>query len=112
MNRILGASVIATVVCSMCCFGVLPASATVPSCFGKTPNVVGTAGDDTIHLRNGVVDVVYTGGGNDVVEADSVFESPLSDVADFICTGTGVDSVYAGTGNDHINGGDGDDRLS
>jgi Ca2+-binding RTX toxin-like protein len=91
--------------------GAGPASAdTTPTCFGRTVTVMGTAGNDYIEPTHGVVDVIWTGAGDDTI-AGEVEGRYATDGGDFYCTGTGNDTVNSGAGGDHISGGPGDDVI-
>lgn len=90
-----------------------PAEAAVPTCFGKSATIVGTAGPDSIVGTPGP-DVIWAGAGDDSVVGEPYdYDDPASTVgaADLICGFTGNDTIIAGPGNDKVNGGDGHDRL-
>jgi Ca2+-binding RTX toxin-like protein len=83
----------------------------LPSCFGETPTIVGTPGNDHIRGTRGP-DVIQTLGGNDVVHG---FGGD-----DIICGDTGHDKLFGGKGDDTLHkesggalmkGGPGDDRV-
>ena len=80
-------------------------------CAGRTANVVGTAGNDTLVGTEGA-DVIALLGGNDEVVGlggdDLVCGSGGDDT---IRGGAGNDAARGGGGNDALKGGDGDDRL-
>jgi Ca2+-binding RTX toxin-like protein len=82
-----------------------------PTCFGRPPTIVGTAGDDTI-IGTGGDDVIVGGTGNDSVNgllgSDRVCAGTGGDVVN---GGGGDDFVFGGPGADVINGEDGDDFL-
>jgi Ca2+-binding RTX toxin-like protein len=100
----------------------------VPDCFGRTPTIVGTPGDDrlrgtdgrdVIHALGGVDDV--TGGrGNDLICLGDGGSEPseILEVArggsgdDRISGGPGADVGYGGPGADRLSGGPGWDNLS
>jgi len=86
------------------------AQSATPTCFGKTPNLVGTESNDWIALRNGVVDIVWAGGGDDYIFGPAE-GGPPTDVGDWICGGPGNDRVFGSAGPDHVNGGDQDDEI-
>jgi Ca2+-binding RTX toxin-like protein len=107
--------------------GAGPASAdTTPTCFGRTVTVMGTAGNDYIEPTHGVVDVIWTGAGDDTI-AGEVEGRYATDGGDFYGTGwRGADVMYGNGGNDTIeddsidsndtandvfHGGPGDDTL-
>lgn len=87
-----------------------PAQAAAPTCFGQKPNVVGTEGPDTIRLRDGIVDIVYGGRGNDSILGPGE-SGPGADVGDLMCGGPGDDRIFGSVGDDKINGGDGNDDV-
>ena len=65
-----------------------------PTCDGRNPTIVGTAGDDTIVGTRGD-DVILARGGNDRIDGRG-----------------GNDTICGGPGDDLIEGGDGDDVLA
>lgn len=73
------------------------------ACFGATPTITGTAGNDSIFGTSGA-DVILALGGNDTIEGLGG--------NDLICAGDGDDNVAAGTGNDRVSGGAGVDSLT
>jgi Ca2+-binding RTX toxin-like protein len=85
-------------------------AAATPTCFGKEVTVMGTPGDDHIEPTGGVVDVIWTGGGNDTI-AGEVEGDYVTDVGDYYCMGPGNDTVRSGAGGDHIRGGLGADAI-
>jgi Ca2+-binding RTX toxin-like protein len=85
-----------------------PAAAASDDCFGQTPTVVGTAGDDVIEATSGV-DVIAALGGNDTIKAFS--GNAVDAGGDVICGGDGKDVIDGSAGPDSISGGDGDDVI-
>jgi Ca2+-binding RTX toxin-like protein len=86
------------------------AQAAAPTCFGQTVTIMGTAGDDNIYASEAVSDVIYGGGGNDVIIGGEFYESGTA--PDLLCGGPGNDWIKGARGNDKLNGGDGDDRVN
>jgi Ca2+-binding RTX toxin-like protein len=80
----------------------VPAAQAAMTCFGKTPTITGTSGDDIIH-GTPQADVIWAGGGFDYVTG--------GEGADLICGGNKGDSLYGGRGNDKIAGQGGIDQL-
>jgi uncharacterized repeat protein (TIGR01451 family) len=72
------------------------------SCAGKTADIVGTAGNDTL-TGTDKADVIAGLDGNDVIVG--------LDGNDLVCGGTGDDALKVGTGDDTAKGGAGNDRL-
>jgi hemolysin type calcium-binding protein len=111
MRQVLFAFILALACCALS--PALPAGAQQepPSCFGETPTIVGTPGNDHIKGTRGR-DVIQTLGGNDVVRALGG--------SDVICGDTGRDRLYGGRGDDILHkesggaimkGGPGNDRV-
>lgn len=88
----------------------LPAQAAVPTCFGKPATIVGTAGPDTLLGEDTVSEVIYGGGGNDVISGGDFYGS--ADHPDLLCGGPGDDRVQGSAGNDKVSGGSGHDFVS
>ena len=86
------------------------AEAAEPLCFGLTPTLVGTSGDDEFTTVDGQVDIIYGGEGSDVLRSEGE-DGTGNDPGDFLCGGPGNDYIGGGDGPDHINGGDGDDDV-
>jgi Tol biopolymer transport system component len=86
--------------------------ASLPTCGGRAPTAVGTAGPDTfvggpgvdVYLGFGGADTIGTGGRGDYVCAGRG--------RDLVRGEAGPDQLFAGTDNDRLNGGDGNDRLA
>jgi Ca2+-binding RTX toxin-like protein len=74
----------------------------VQNCYGKTPTIAGTVGNDTIYGTAGA-DVIVGGLGNDTIYGLGG--------NDTICGNTGNDTVNGGAGNDYLFGGAGDDVV-
>lgn len=72
-------------------------------CFGLTPTITGTAGDDIINGTSGN-DVIMGLGGNDTIDGLAG--------KDKICAGDGDDTVNGGDGEDSIDGGNGNDTIN
>jgi Ca2+-binding RTX toxin-like protein len=70
-----------------------------PRCHGRTPTIVGTTGNDSLHGTN-KRDVIWAGPGNDFVH------SGLGN--DLVCGEGGTDVLHGGRGNDEVDGGAGD----
>lgn len=106
------ASVLATcVVAAPLALWSAPVSAAVPTCFGQPATIVGTAGDDRLGSDPRVADVIWAGGGNDLIQGGWREDFRPEWPADLMCGGRGNDQVYAGPGDDRISGGDGDDHV-
>lgn len=96
----------------------LPATAqTVPTCFGMEVTILGTEGKDQLFGGSGH-DVISALGEHDYVRGFEGWYDP--DLKDWICGGTGSDSLHGDSGNDwvdgergydYIVGDDGQDRL-
>lgn len=71
-----------------------PSAQAVATCFGQTPTIVGTEGDDTLNGTAGD-DVIVGLGGNDVIRG--------LEGNDTICAGAGDDDV-AGDDRDSFSG--------
>jgi len=71
-------------------------------CFGQSPTIAGTEGDDNINGGNGA-DVIVGLGGNDTINGGNG--------DDIICGGDGDDILNGGNGDDTIDGGPGTDTL-
>lgn len=91
--------------------GTVAAQSDQPACFGETPTILGTPGNDHLRGTSGP-DVIQALGGNDVVHGGGG--------DDLICGDTGHDKLFGGKGNDTLHkesggglfvGGPGDDRL-
>jgi Ca2+-binding RTX toxin-like protein len=79
-----------------------PAPDEGPRCHGRTPEIVGTEGDDVLHGTPSR-DVIWGGGGDDEI---------LGSLGnDLLCGGPGDDLIHGGRGNDVIDGGAGTDRV-
>jgi len=90
-------------------------------CFGQTPTIVGTAGDDVITGTPGN-DVILAGKGNDTItsvggddvvcgnQGDDVIKSRIGGDL-FVNGGSGSDTVIGGRGDDTVIGGQGDDLV-
>ena len=93
-------------------FALPAADAAVPTCFGKTPNVVLTAGNDTWQAPdNTKTYVVYGGGGNDTIRGVDAYDYSTAPGIT-ICGGLGNDYISGGVTNDKIDGGGGADHIS
>lgn len=90
------------------------------TCLGRTPTVLGTAGNDRIRGTQGA-DVIVGLAGNDYIDGlggdDVICGGSGNDIihgrdgADQIYGGADADAVWGENGNDHIEGGLGDDFL-
>ena len=80
----------------------------VPTCWGRTPTIVGTPGNDTIRGSTPRSDVIHGLGGNDIIILSPDYEE---DAGDWVCGGTGVDYLKGSLGPDHLRGGDGRDYV-
>jgi Ca2+-binding RTX toxin-like protein len=76
------------------------ASASHELCFGYSPDVWGTEGDDELY-GTPENDIILALGGNDTVRG--------LEGNDFVCGGDGDDLVYGGAGTDYVDGGPGYD---
>lgn len=99
------------------------------SCFGLTPTIVGTPGNDTLRGTNNrdVImglggddrilggngdDVICGGSGNDVIEGGNGNDQvDAGSGADQVTGANGDDALVGGTGNDVMSGGNGNDVL-
>jgi uncharacterized repeat protein (TIGR01451 family) len=72
------------------------------SCGGRTADVVGTAGDDTLTGTDKADVIAGLGGADKIVGLDG---------NDLVCGGTGDDRLKLGAGNDSAKGGGDNDRL-
>jgi hypothetical protein len=72
-------------------------------CYGVTPTIVGTSGNDALHGTPGP-DVIAGRGGS-----DRVYGNRGNDV---LCGGAGKDTLKGGKGNDELDGGAGNDTLN
>jgi hypothetical protein len=92
----------------------------VAPCDGRTPTILGTAGDDTLVGTAGD-DVIVGLRGNDTISGrggnDVVCGGPGNDTItasagnDLVLGGDGVDTIDGGVGSDGINGGPGADQI-
>lgn len=85
------------------------AQAAVPTCFGQTVTVMGTPGDDTLIGSGDVAEVIYGGGGNDLIVGGEFYEG--GSAPDFLCGGPGDDRVLGSPGADRLSGGEGNDYV-
>jgi Ca2+-binding RTX toxin-like protein len=76
------------------------ARATHELCFGYSPNMWGTDGNDDLNGTPGN-DIIHAQGGNDIVRG--------LEGNDLVCGGDGDDMVYGNAGTDYVDGGPGDD---
>lgn len=76
-------------------------------CFGRRATYVGSPVDDRVQLTE-AIDVVVTGGGNDLVSGDG----DSGGGPDYVCLGPGDDSYQGTDDDDHVDAGSGDDRIS
>jgi len=74
-----------------------------PRCFGESPTIVGTHGDDMMSGTDGP-DVIMGLGGDDSIDG--------LEGDDLICGGPGDDTIEGGAGNDSIDGSSGNDVLT
>jgi uncharacterized delta-60 repeat protein len=91
------------------------------ACDGRTPTIMGTAGNDRIFGTSGP-DVILGGGGNDWIAGlggdDAICGNDGADTIsggggnDTLIGGAGNDALNGDSGNDVLNGGEGNDRLS
>ena len=72
-------------------------------CYGVTPTIVGTSGNDVLHGTPGG-DVIAGGDGRDFLKANRG--------NDVLCGGAGNDTLRGGKGNDELDGQSGNDTLS
>jgi Ca2+-binding RTX toxin-like protein len=91
--------------------GAVPAGADTPRCFGRVPTIVGTPGDDVLVGAADTADVIFGGGGDDLILAEDFSEVPLDQPGDYLCGGRGDDVIRGSTGNDHLHGGPGSDNV-
>lgn len=87
----------------------VPAEAVLPTCFGATVTIMGTAGNDTLIGSEDVRDVIYGGGGDDHIVGGEFYADGKE--PDLLCGGPGNDRLTGARGNDKLNGGDGDDVV-
>jgi Ca2+-binding RTX toxin-like protein len=80
----------------------IPLGPVAPSCFGATPTITGTSGNDVLTGTPGP-DVIMGGDGNDTIDGLGG--------DDLICGGNGDDTLVGGAGNDGLDGGIGIDTL-
>ncbi len=107
-RRILGLSVLGLIAAALP--AAQPATASTPTCFGKTATHQMMPGDPPYYLTTGKVDVVIGSSGADTVEGPGE-NGPATDKGDYICTGAGKDYIFGSAGPDHIEGGDGADTI-
>ena len=92
------------------------ATAATPLCFGQPATIVGTPGPDILTGRSDVSDVIYGGGGDDVISGGDFYsddaEAGTVPAPDLLCGELGNDRVSGGPGNDKVNGGDGNDHVT
>ena len=91
-----------------------------PQCFGQTPTILGTPGDDWIVGTDGD-DVIMTFGGDDYINAGAGRDIICSgyghdeidggDAKDLIDAGPNDDVIWGGNSKDEIDGGDGFDTI-
>lgn len=81
----------------------------VPTCFGVPATVVGTDGPDILAGSDEQSDVIWGGGGDDVLDGGDFYGS--DDFPDLVCGGPGDDRVLGSAGDDELGGGAGDDFL-
>lgn len=74
----------------------------VPKCFGETPTIVGTKGNDKLRGTNGDDVIVGLGGKDNIGSKDG---------DDLVCSNGGNDLVNTSTGEDKLKGGGGADVL-
>jgi acid phosphatase type 7 len=79
-----------------------PAAAAPPKCFGSTPTIVGTSGDEVLRGTTGR-DVIVGLGGDDVLRG--------LQGNDLVCGGMGADTLWGARGDDSLDGGAGDDSC-
>ena len=72
-------------------------------CYGLTPTIVGTSGNDALHGTPGP-DVIAGRGGRDSLKAKRG--------NDVLCGGAGKDTLKGGKGNDELDGQAGNDTLN
>ena len=72
------------------------------TCFGKSPTISGTTGDDVINGTSHA-DVIIGKDGADIIHGNSG--------ADLICGSDGVDTLYGDAGNDKLSGDNHQDVL-
>ncbi len=82
--------------------GETPSSDNGPKCHGRTPDIVGTDGNDVLR-GTPERDVIYGGKGD-----DEIFGSLGNDL---LCGGPGDDVIHGGRGNDEVYGEGGTDRV-
>jgi Ca2+-binding RTX toxin-like protein len=76
---------------------------TSPTCFGKSPTISGTTGDDVINGTSHA-DVIIGKDGADIIHGNGG--------ADLICGSDGVDTLYGDAGNDKLSGDNHQDVLN
>src|SRR5215207_9439150 len=79
------------------------AQAAVPTCFGHTVTVMGTPGPDTLIGSGDVSEVIYGGGGDDLIEGGEFYAG--GSAPDLLCGGPGDDRVLGSPGADRLSGG-------
>ena len=97
-----------------------PYSVVVPKCQGKTPTILGTAGNNVIRGTAGA-DVIHGLAGTDTIEGlggnDTLCGGEHPDVirggdgADLVDGGAGNDDIYGGAADDTLDGGAGSDSI-
>jgi Ca2+-binding RTX toxin-like protein len=92
-------------------FPITTANAAEPTCFGQTVTIMGTSGPDDLLGEPDVSDVIYGGGGDDVIFGAMDWTGP-DEAPDLLCGGPGDDYVKGATGDDRLKGGDGDDVVN
>lgn len=79
-------------------------------CFGKSPTIVGTPGDDVLIGREDTADVIMGLGGNDQIQGSEDLNASTAP-SDRLCGGSGSDQIEGGVGEDRIQGGAGHDDV-
>ncbi|MFH1329249.1 MAG: polysaccharide deacetylase family protein [Actinomycetota bacterium] len=77
-------------------------AASAPTCFGRSPTLIGTPRSDTL-VGTPKRDVIVGLGGDDTIRGNGG--------RDFLCGYGGNDTIYGGPGGDRVSGGTGNDLL-
>jgi Ca2+-binding RTX toxin-like protein len=85
----------------------VPAHA-APTCWGRAVTVWGTPGDDVIHGTS-AGEVIHGRGGDDIIYSHNTNETPSG--PDFICGGSGTDTLRGSEVDEALVGGFGHDTL-
>lgn len=82
----------------------------VLECFGMTPTIIGTQGDDVLTGSEDEADVIVGLGGNDTIRGSGDINAHTAP-GDRLCGGSGEDYIRGAVGEDRIQGGPGADDV-